>query len=248
MSEREDRFDPESKSAGWRLRDDPRGWYGVALFSALGSLLIAIVIGLRVSLGPPILAPTESPRPQPFAAPTVNAMPSAEWRRIAIAEVKKWEGWSGKVDIASQKALTWHVTVARQTEKHSVKQEVRELKIDAKTGRVLDYRDPKDPSVAEASQAWKELLGAMTGRDEKRIRQLTTRAGFEALKEGFGNQELMHEFERMGKYWQECETHWRHLDGPDRVECSAGAEPKENGFVFKKTAEGWKFDEWYPGE
>jgi hypothetical protein len=165
--------------------------------------------------------------------------------RIAIALVKRREGWLGKVDFASQEAYTWYVTVGRQTEKHPARQEIRKVKIDAKTGRMWDYRDANDPNVAEASQAWNELLAAMAGRDEKRIRQLTTPAGFEALKRVSNGDVVMHVFERRGEYWQRCGTRWRHLDGPDRVECSAGAEPKENGFVFKRTAEGWKLDKWY---
>jgi hypothetical protein len=276
MSEREDHFDLGS---GWPLRKDEPGdncgvgrspWFGVALFTALGSLLVAIAIGVRVSMGPPLFAPTESPRPQRFDGPTVKSMPKDELRKIAIAEVKKREGWSGKaLGPTPQEGSECSVLVERDPE--NPKGQAVQVVLESVTGAIVDYRkvqsDAAEPgpsrkmkaggkqaaevkleaNAAEAAQAWKKLLDAMAGRDEKRIRELTTPAGFEALKKGFGNQDLMHVFERMGKYWQECETRWRHLDGPDRVECSVGPEEKEHGFVFKKTAEGWKLDEWYPG-
>jgi hypothetical protein len=103
------------------------------------------------------------------------------------------------------------------------------------------------PNVAGPAQAWNDLSAAMAGRDEKWIRQLTTLAGFEALKRGAGDADLMHVFERWGKSRQELATRWQPSNAADRAECLLGPVDKEQVLVFKKTAEGWKLDEWHPG-
>lgn len=106
----------------------------------------------------------------------------------------------------------------------------------------------RPPDGAGPAQAWNELSAAMAGRDEKTIRQLITPAGFEALKQRLGDEDVMHFFEGAGRAWRELAIRWQRSSALDRAECLVGAESKEHRFVFKKTAEGWKLDAWYPGE
>ena len=102
-----------------------------------------------------------------------------EARAIAIEEVKKREGWSGTAGNVSQEGGIYYVTVRGKAE--------RSVAIAGPGRKVIQYFDPRNPpwksspNVAKPAQAWKDLLAAMAGRDEKRIRQLTTQAGFEAL-------------------------------------------------------------------
>ena len=122
-----------------------------------------------------------------------------------------------------------------------------EVELHSVSGTILGIHKVQ-PEAAEAAQAWKALLRAMALRNEKRIRQFTTRAGFESLENGVDGEDGMDVFKRLGEGWLEWETRWQHSDAPDRVECRLGTEPKEHLLVFKKTAEGWKLDEWQPGE
>jgi hypothetical protein len=103
-------------------------------------------------------------------------------------------------------------------------------------------------NVAGPAQAWNELLAAMARRDEKGIRQLTTPAGFEALKNGLAGGDVMDAFEELGKKaWRQLQVRWQPSKNRDRAECLVGPEAKEHTFVFRKTADGWKLDEWRPG-
>jgi hypothetical protein len=64
---------------------------------------------------------------------------------IAIEEVKKREGWSGKPDwanVEADEALTWDVTVRRGPRRPVVE---RLVVVSAVTGKVLSYRDPSAP-------------------------------------------------------------------------------------------------------
>jgi hypothetical protein len=61
---------------------------------------------------------------------------------IAIEEVKKREGWSGKPDwanVEADEALTWDVTVRRGPRRPVVE---RLVVVSAQTGKVLNYSDP----------------------------------------------------------------------------------------------------------
>ena len=252
MSEREDHFDLGS---GWPLRQDEPGdnrgvgrspWFGVVLFTALGLLLIVVAIGVRVTMGPPVFAPAESPRPQPFAAPIVKSMPAEELMKIAIAEVKKREGWTGKA-VGPYPGEGSERTVGIERDPDNPRGPAVAVILDGITGTIVDYRK-NDPKAAEATQAWNELVRTMRRRDEKGVRQLTTPSGFASLDKAVDGGHRIEVFERLGMGWQGWETRWRHSDAPDRVECRLGPEEKEHTLVFKKTAEGWKLDQWTPAE
>ncbi len=232
MSEQNDHLEP-----GDNRRVGPSPWFGLILFTALAALLIAISIGLRLAV---------SPRPQRIDDLTVKPVPDAELRNIAVAEVKRRQGWSGKA-AGPYSGLFTRCTVAVEGDADNAKGLRVDVVLDGFTGAVLDYRK-LEPNAAEAAQSWKKLLGAMAARDEKRMRQLATRAGFESLEKAVAGDDRMHVFERLGKGWQEWETRWQHSTAPDRVECRMGPKAKEHLLVFKNTAEGWKLDEWSPGE
>jgi hypothetical protein len=119
--------------------------------------------------------------------------------------------------------------------------------------RVDEFREVKPistgapPDGAGPAQAWNELVAAMAGRDEKTIRQLITPTGFEAIKQRLGDEDVMHFFEGAGKAWRDLPIRWQRSNAPDRAECFVGPESKEDRFVFRKTTESWKLDEWHPG-
>lgn len=63
--------------------------------------------------------------------------------RIANAEITKREGWSGKVRLlarADEAPLAWVVWVERKAGNDGSKREIRFLRIDDKTDKILDYK------------------------------------------------------------------------------------------------------------
>jgi hypothetical protein len=107
-------------------------------------LTIAFAVWLRVASYPQVVAPVVLKRPEPrFPTPT-RLPPLVSWdqaARIAIEEVKKREGWSGKVGGTEKdvyrEGFTWYVTVKRQPREPGTD---RVVAIEGRTGNVRDYR------------------------------------------------------------------------------------------------------------
>jgi hypothetical protein len=107
-------------------------------------LTIAFAVWLRVASYPQVVAPVVLKRPEPrFPTPT-PLPPLVSWDkavRIAIEEVKKREGWSGKVGGTEKdvyrEGFTWYVTVKRQPREPGAD---RVVAIEGLTGKVRDYR------------------------------------------------------------------------------------------------------------
>jgi hypothetical protein len=61
---------------------------------------------------------------------------------IAIEEVKKREGWSGKPEWVKidQEGFRWYITVRRKPRSHEGE---RYVTVSAADGSVLDYSDPR---------------------------------------------------------------------------------------------------------
>jgi hypothetical protein len=131
------------------MSDEPRKSKSSVPFSVLILLValvltIAFAVWLRVSSYPQIVAPVTLKRPEPrFPTPT-PLPPLVSWERaarIAIEEVKKREGWSGKVggteNDVYREGFTWYVTVKRQPRKPGAD---RVVVIEGLTGNVRDYR------------------------------------------------------------------------------------------------------------
>jgi hypothetical protein len=144
MGEREDHFDLGS---GWPLaKDEPRSkrgmrsspWFRVAILILVALPLVAIAIGVRVSTGPPVFAPEESPGPYKIHDWS-GLRPNDELRKIAIAEVKKREGWSGKaIGPTPGEGSTLSFLIERDPDKptgHAV-----QVDLEGYTGHILDYR------------------------------------------------------------------------------------------------------------
>ena len=106
-----------------------------------GVILICLVVLWKASSGPrgPFVhdamhdrEETEEREPQ---APSPQEMKA---RLSAIAEVKRREGWSGKVIVSPQEATTIYVFVEREASEDPGNRHIREVDIDL-TGKVLHY-------------------------------------------------------------------------------------------------------------
>jgi len=93
--------------------------------------------------------------PEVTGANAVNTDPTFSWkllpkvvearaRQIAIEEVKKREGWFGKVTAADREGWQWFITVGREPD---VSHDYRIVSIDGDSGTVSNYRrsDAKSP-------------------------------------------------------------------------------------------------------
>jgi hypothetical protein len=104
---------------------------------------------------------------------------------------------------------------------------------------------------ASPQAAWRSLLKAMHSKDEKKIRALTTPAGMKCLIElskSAGDDSAILEFLQAGASGlSKAAMRWE-KQTKDRAEGRIGPQPKESAIYFKKTPQGWKFDELIPGD
>jgi hypothetical protein len=70
----------------------------------------------------------------------------AKVRRIALEEVKRREGWSGKVIKGGPEGNVWYMLVERQTNGHSEIADLRSMAVCSDSGKVWDYQEasPRD--------------------------------------------------------------------------------------------------------
>jgi hypothetical protein len=118
--------------------------FSVWILAVALALTIGFAVWLRVASYPQVVAPVVLKRPEPrFPTPT-RLPPLVSWdkaTRIAIEEVKKREGWTGKVGGTEhdvyREGFTWYVTVKRQPREPGAD---RVVAIEGRTGKVLDFR------------------------------------------------------------------------------------------------------------
>jgi hypothetical protein len=104
----------------------------------------------------------------------------------------------------------------------------------------LDTRTPQ--------ATWQSLLRAMQRRSESDLKRLTTPKGLRSLERYWDKSEPRAEaWQRRGRGWAAWEVRWK-KPAKDRVEALLGPAAKEHGLIFRKTSEGWKLDEWLPGD
>jgi hypothetical protein len=103
----------------------------VTTLTTFAALVAAISCWLRASIRPEN-DPTDSELP----APTFPFVPVARAKRIAIDEVKRREGWSGKTSDPLIDGAYWFVYVRSQRKS----QGEREVMIDAYDGRLMSYQ------------------------------------------------------------------------------------------------------------
>jgi len=117
--------------------DKPKASSWIAFWIVMGALFGFAVLS-RVFNSPN----TDAPKSSGGQAPPISTriqFGADKAVAIAIEEVKKREGWSGKPDWASveaEEALTWDVTV-RRGPLHPVVE--RHVVVSAQTGKVLNY-------------------------------------------------------------------------------------------------------------
>jgi hypothetical protein len=158
MSEREEHF---NLGAGWPLAKDEVNPPRTRLFRApvlstsvyrIAFCLVAVaamIAGLcllwcwRQRLG-------DDPATASIGRPGEIEFNQFEASMFALAEVRRREGWSGKVTDASPEGFTYYVTVERQSGKHSGKREMRKMAVCSTTGKVWDYGDPDHDDLPES--------------------------------------------------------------------------------------------------
>jgi hypothetical protein len=150
MSEREEHF---NLGTGWPLaKDEPRppsfiaraasrlakavqgSGRRLAVYMAIGTLIGGLCLWACwwICVSQPV---------DPATASFLPPKSDAKARRIALEEVKRREGWSGKVLEASPEGYTWYMLVERQTNSRSGTPELRSMAVCGHTGKVWDYQD-----------------------------------------------------------------------------------------------------------
>jgi hypothetical protein len=156
LGEREDHFDLGS---GWPLaKDEPSANRGVRAFidramsQPVNPIASYIVLGAVIG-GLILLWCWWMSLPQRVDDP-IDLSPSPmqiEFAAIANAEIKRREGWSGKVILAASESGKWYVWVAREPVKQVDKREIRLISIDAATRKVLKYEMREENDLPDSA-------------------------------------------------------------------------------------------------
>jgi hypothetical protein len=120
----------------------------VAALLAFGMLVGGISVWLREASAPDDVWGKDLINTVPIAH-DINEprVPEDEAAKIAIAEIKKREGWTGFVETVDREGFRWYITVWPKPRPHPASIESsRHLTISGSTGEVLNYWvPPKDP-------------------------------------------------------------------------------------------------------
>jgi hypothetical protein len=97
--------------------------------------ILVVLLAIILVCGPLFRDPNANFQPTPPATvPYPKILPQSELRKIAIAEVKKREGWSGEADASYQEGVRFYVTVKSQARGKRV------VVVEGTEGMVLEYR------------------------------------------------------------------------------------------------------------
>jgi len=104
------------------------------------------------------------------------------------------------------------------------------------------------PATAEA--AWKAVLLALRAGDKHMLAKVTTDKGYTAIMGEDGNEKMTPtEMKVQGRVWRQLPLQFNQ-ESQGKVTATGHIMAPTNGLrlVFIKTAEGWKLDQWTPGE
>lgn len=129
------------------LKKRSRAWIQLAFLALLGLLPIALGVWLRTSSVPDgenAVGLPENHTPY-VALSSPPPVPEQEAAKVAIAEVKKREGWTGFVDRpVDREGFRWYVTVWPTPRPHPASfGSSRGVTIDGATGKIIDYQRPE---------------------------------------------------------------------------------------------------------
>jgi hypothetical protein len=113
-------------------------------------------------------------------------------------------------------------------------------------GQRPDCFFPADRATPGA--AWQAVAGAMQAGDKEALAKVCTEKGYQSLVKGHRAQEATADDLRA---WANAWATWplRFQSQTTRsAEARFGSELKEHGAWFLKTADGWKLDQWLPGD
>src|SRR5580704_10327257 len=148
MSEREEHF---NLGSGWPLakeqpeppddrpfitRAKSKSRYRIAFYVVIGTTIGGLCLWWQWYVSRPGIGDA---RLNPLLDLTLLHRSEAEASGIAIAEVKRREGWSGKVTEAIPEGGTWYILVESEPDKRSGRREMRRMAVTSHAGKVSDY-------------------------------------------------------------------------------------------------------------
>ena len=116
---------------------------GLALLVAFLTLVGLFAHWLRISSSPEIDAKgpgMPALLEPPYMPALAEQVPRAKAAQIAIAEVKRREGWSGKADAPEREGHWWYVTVWREPKSP---ESSRQVVVHSQDGHICDYVSPQ---------------------------------------------------------------------------------------------------------
>jgi hypothetical protein len=84
-------------------------------------------------------------------------------------------------------------------------------------------------------------------RDGTPVEPFATPAGIASLEHGVRDEPRAAAFSRWGSSWAAWDVRWK-ARTEQTAEAVAGPEVKEHRLRFVRTPEGWKLDQWLPGD
>ncbi len=101
--------------------------------------------------------------------------------------------------------------------------------------------------LAAAEAAWQKVLATLQAGDKKALGAVATAKGLQSLIGEKGDALTAQQMQAREQVWAKWPLRWV-KKSETTVNATMGPEAKEHGLEFVKTSEGWKFNEWTPGE
>jgi len=120
-------------------------------------------------------------------------------------------------------------------------------------GKGMQMGDPQKKvtlhaPIMLANNAWREVLLAMQAGDKDALAKACTEKGYQSIVKGIRAQEATAD---QLKGWAQAWSKWPlriQSQTTTSLEVRFGSNIKEHGVSFLKTDDGWKLDQWLPGE
>lgn len=105
----------------------------------------------------------------------------------------------------------------------------------------------KPATQPAAAEAWKAVLTALQAGDPQALAKATTEKGYRSIMGEDGKALTPKDMQSRGQAWGAWTLRfYRATD--EAAHAYMGPQVKESGLDFIKTADGWKLDQWMPGE
>ncbi len=102
-----------------------------------------------------------------------------------------------------------------------------------------------EPDLSTPVKAWQAFLEALKSGDHNRLRDMVTAHGFESMtKHDYSDSNPGPIYQRWYKIFSKLVTAWAKEEPDESIKLTAGPSHKPHIFIFVKTKQGWKMDEW----